>query len=58
MDEKGVEYQKKDIEKDPSARQELLNKAGDSFRGVPVTDIDGHLVLGYDRPALESALNG
>ena len=57
LDEKGVDYQKKDIEKDPSAREELLKKAGDSFRGVPVTDIDGQLILGYDQPAIEDALN-
>ena len=52
----GVDFNMKDIEADPAARDELLSKNGGNFQGVPVTDIAGELVLGFDRPRLEDAL--
>ena len=52
----GVEYTAKDIEAEPAARDELLGKTGGNFQGVPVTDINGELILGFDRPKLEDAL--
>lgn len=52
----GVDFVSKDIEADPAARDELLSKNGGNFQGVPVTDIAGELVLGFDRPRLEDAL--
>ena len=52
----GVEYTAKDIEAEPAARDELLGKNGGNFQGVPVTDINGELILGFDRPKLEDAL--
>jgi hypothetical protein len=38
------------------AKEELLNKNGGNFQGVPVTDINGELVLGFDRPKLQDLL--
>lgn len=52
----GVEFESKDIEAEPAARDELLAKNGGNFQGVPVTDIAGELILGFDRPRLEDAL--
>ena len=52
----GVEFVAKDIEAEPAARDELLGKNGGNFQGVPVTDINGELILGFDRPKLEDAL--
>ena len=52
----GVDFTMKDIEADPAARDELLSKNGGNFQGVPVTDIAGEFVLGFDRPRLEDAL--
>lgn len=46
-----VSFVEKDIEKDPAAAQELAQKgarAGVQPRGVPVLDIRGKLVLGYN----------
>ena len=51
-----VENVAKDIEAEPAARDELLGKNGGNFQGVPVTDINGELILGFDRPKLEDAL--
>ena len=42
--------------KKPGAKEELLNKNGGNFQGVPVTDINGELVLGFDRPKLQDLL--
>lgn len=56
LDKLGVEYTSKDIEADADANQELLAKLEGNFQGVPVTDIDGEIILGFDRPKLEAAL--
>ena len=46
LDKLGVEYESK----------KLLEKVNGNFQGVPVTDINGTLILGFDRPRLEEAL--
>lgn len=52
----GVNFVAKDIEAEPAAKEELLAKNGGNFQGVPVTDICGEIVLGFDRPKLQDAL--
>jgi glutaredoxin-like YruB-family protein len=52
----GVSYIKKDIEADKEAYEELMQKNGGEFQGVPVTDIDGSLVLGFDRRKIDEVL--
>ena len=56
LDKLGVKYISKNIEEDDAAKKELLDKLGGNFQGVPVTDIAGEMVLGFNRPALQSAL--
>ncbi|MBH1980393.1 NrdH-redoxin [Candidatus Saccharibacteria bacterium] len=56
LDKLGVEYDAKDIEEDKVAYEELMGKLGGNFQGVPVTDIDGEVILGFDRPKLQQAL--
>lgn len=56
LEKLGVEYVGKNIEEDEAANKELLEKIGGNFQGVPVTDIDGEIILGFDRPKLEAAL--
>jgi glutaredoxin-like YruB-family protein len=56
---KGVEYEAKDIEKDSKAAAELQAKAkakGMSTGSVPVIDIGGELMVGFDRAKLEKML--
>lgn len=58
--QKGVSFVEKDIEKDAQAAQELAQKkarAGIRSNGVPVIDVKGELVLGFDRPRLEQLLD-
>jgi glutaredoxin 3 len=54
MDALGVKYTDKDVEKDPQAAVEAVEKSGS--RGVPVIDVDGTVILGFDRPRLDEAL--
>lgn len=56
LDSLGVSYVSKDIEEDPSAKEELLEKLGGQFQGVPTTDIGGEMIVGFDRPKLQAAL--
>ncbi len=54
MDKLGVKYTEKDVEKDPTAAQQAVQKSGQM--GVPVIDVGGTVILGFDRPKLDAAL--
>lgn len=56
LDKLGIPYTAKDIETDPAAKEELLKKLNGEFRGVPVTDVAGDIILGFDRPKLQEAI--
>lgn len=56
LDHLGVPYISKNIEEDQAASEELMQKLGGNFQGVPVTDIAGDLILGFDRPRLQASL--
>jgi len=56
LDSKKIDYVDKDVEKDTAAQKELLKKLSGNFQGVPVTDIGGDLILGFDRPKIDEAL--
>lgn len=56
LDTKNVPYEEKDVEKDEAAQKELLQKMNGSFQGVPVTDIGGDIILGFDRPKIDESL--
>ena len=55
MDKLGVKYISKNIEEDAEAQKELMEKLGGNFQGVPVTDVAGEIILGFDRPRLQAA---
>lgn len=57
MDKLGVKYISKNIEEDKDAEKELLDKLGGNFQGVPVTDVAGDIILGFDRPKLQAAFD-
>ena len=46
----------KNIEEDEAAHQELMDKIGGNFRGVPVIDINGDIILGFDRAKIDDSL--
>lgn len=45
--QQSVDFLEADVSVDAAARQEMINKAGALV--VPVTDIDGEVVIGFDR---------
>ena len=50
----GVAYEEKDIETDPKFAQESIDKSGQM--GIPVIDINGKIIVGFDRPKIDEAL--
>ena len=52
--ENKVNYEEIDVTKDKRYVDELLKKSGQL--GVPVTDISGTIIVGFDREALKQAL--
>ena len=59
LDHLGIPYISKNIEEDEAAHAELMSKLGgdSNFQGVPVTDVAGDIVLGFDRPKLQAAID-
>lgn len=53
MNQLGVKYDEKDVEKDPAAANEAVQKSGQM--GVPVIDVNGTIILGFDKPMLDEA---
>lgn len=54
FDKLGVKYIDKDVEKDPAAGLKAVDKSGQ--RGIPVVDIDGMIIVGFDRPKIDFVL--
>lgn len=52
---KNVDFVEKDIEADEVAKDELLEKVG-FFSGVPVIDINGKLLSGFNPTQIDIAL--
>jgi glutaredoxin 3 len=49
---KGVAYDEVDVSRDAAGREEMIKKSGQM--GVPVIDVDGEIVIGFDQERLES----
>lgn len=54
LSQKGVAFEERDISVNPDYAHEMVRNTGQ--RGVPVTLIDGQVIVGFDRPRLEQAL--
>ncbi|HJX69894.1 MAG TPA: glutaredoxin domain-containing protein [Dehalococcoidia bacterium] len=50
----GIPYQDLNVAEDSAARKEMVRKSGQM--GVPVIDIDGELVLGFNQAQLKEKL--
>ena len=49
-----VKYEEINVETDQKAAEEMIEKSGQM--GVPVIEVDGQIIVGFNRPALERAL--
>ena len=50
-----IEFQEIDVAKDIEARKEMVEKSGQL--GVPVTEINGQVVVGFNREKISELLN-
>jgi glutaredoxin len=58
--EQHVPFVEKDVEKDPAAQAEMLDKAhkkGLTPTGVPVIDFRGEIMLGFDQPRISQLID-
>ncbi len=53
--EHNVSYEEKNVAVDEKAQSEMIEKSGQM--GVPVIDIGGQIVIGYDKEMLVELLN-
>lgn len=54
LKDKKIKFQDIDISKDHKAADEMIRKSGQ--HGVPVIEVDGKLIIGFDKEALKKAL--
>ncbi|MBI4050298.1 MAG: glutaredoxin family protein [Candidatus Doudnabacteria bacterium] len=52
--EKGVEYEEKDVTNDAALQEEMIKKSG--MFAVPVIDINGTIIVGFQKDKIEEAL--
>lgn len=54
FDTRNVQYQDIDVTKDRNAVEEMVAKSGQ--RGVPVIDIDGSIIIGFDKERVDNLI--
>jgi len=50
-----IEFEDFDVSEDKNRAEEMVKKSGQ--RGVPVIDIDGKIIIGFNEEKLKEALN-
>ena len=55
LKEKGFKYTDIDVSKDHKKAEEMIEKSGQM--GVPVADIDGEIVIGFNKEKVKKILN-
>jgi len=54
LDSKNISYEEIDVSQDEKKLEEMINISGQM--GVPVVDIDGNIVIGFDRQNIDELL--
>jgi glutaredoxin-like YruB-family protein len=54
LSEKKIEFDNIDVSKDEKARNDMIEKSGQM--GVPVVDIKGKIIVGFDKDAIDAEL--
>lgn len=55
FDKLGVKYEYRNVEEKPEWGREAVDKSHQF--GIPVLDIDGEIIIGFDRPKIDAALD-
>ena len=53
--EHGIRFKDVDVSRDAAAARDMVRRSGQ--QGVPVIDIGGKVVVGFDRPKIDRLLN-
>ena len=51
---KDIAFEELNVQSDMTAREEMVKKSRQM--GVPVLDINGTVIIGFDKPAIDNAL--
>jgi len=54
LKDNGVTYEEFDVSADSRRAQDMMDRSGQM--GVPVLDIDGKIIVGFDKEAIREAL--
>ncbi|GIV17933.1 MAG: NrdH-redoxin [Armatimonadota bacterium] len=52
--ERGIRFRDVDVSRDPAAARDMVRRSGQ--QGVPVIDINGKIVVGFDRAKINQLL--
>ncbi len=52
--QKGVRFSDVDVTRDPAAARDMVRRSGQ--QGVPVIDIGGKIIVGFNRPQIDQLL--
>lgn len=52
---KGVDFKEVNVGVDRNGAMEMVKKSGQ--QGVPVLDIDGHIIIGFDQGRIDSLIS-
>ena len=52
--QKGIRFRDVDVSRDLAAARDMIRRSGQ--QGVPVIDIGGKIVVGFDRPKIDKYL--
>ncbi len=55
LKEKNIPFEDVDVSGDPAKAREMIQKSGQ--RGVPVLDVDGTIIVGFDKNHLDTLLD-
>jgi len=55
LKQRNIEFEDIDVTEDEKAREEMIQKSGQM--GVPVVEIDGEIVVGFDKERICELLN-
>ena len=54
LKDNNIEFENIDVGENPEKAQEMVDKSGQM--GVPVLDVDGKIILGFDKDAIKESL--
>lgn len=52
---KNISFEELNVQEDMKAREDMVKKSNQM--GVPVLDIDGKIIIGFDKNSIDTALN-